>query len=104
MPVMEVTKENFEQEVLQAEKPVLVDFYADWCTTCKTMAPLIEEIAAGESKIKIVKLNIAGAMAVARKYGVMGIPAFVVFQDGQAVKKAAGEKSKDDILELIRTV
>lgn len=104
MPVMEVTKENFEQEVLQSEKPVLVDFYADWCTTCKMMAPMIEEIAAGENEVRVVKLNIAGAMAVARKYGVMGIPAFVVFQGGKAVKKAAGEKSKDDILELIRTV
>lgn len=102
MQVMQITKENFEQEVLQSDKTVLVDFYADWCTTCKAMAPMIEEIASEETKIKVVKLNVAGEMAIARKYGVMGIPAFVVFQDGQAVKKAAGEKSKDDILRLIR--
>ena len=103
MLVIEVTKENFEQEVLQSVKPVLVDFYADWCTTCKMMAPLIEEIAAQENEIKVVKMNIANEMAAARRYGVMGIPAFVVFRHGEAVKKAAGEKTKSDILELIRT-
>lgn len=104
MSVIEITKENFEQEVLQSDKPVMMDFYADWCTTCKMMAPMIEEIAEEEKDIKVGKMNIANAMAVARKYGVMSIPAFVIFKDGEAVKKASGEKSKNDMLDFIRTV
>lgn len=104
MSVIEITKENFEQEVLQSDKPVMMDFYADWCTTCKMMAPMIEEIAEEKKDIKVGKMNIANAMAVARKYGVMSIPAFVIFKDGEAVKKASGEKSKNDMLDFIRTV
>lgn len=104
MSVTKVTKDNFEQEVLQSEKTVLVDFYAEWCGTCKMMASILEEIAEEVETVKIVKLNIAEDMVIARKYGVMGIPAYVVIKDGEVVKKASGEKSKSDMMDMIQMV
>lgn len=104
MPVIEVTKDTFDQEVLQSEKPVLVDFYAEWCSTCKMMASVMEEISEEIETVKVVKLNIASNMALARKYGVMSIPAYVVVKDGEIVKKASGEKTKSDMLDMIQAV
>ncbi len=101
MSLIELTKENFEQEVLQSDEPVLVDFYGERCNICKMMAPVIEEIAAENENIKAAKLNISKAMPIARKFGVMSVPAFVVFKDGEAVARLTGEQSKSDILEMI---
>ena len=82
MAVLTITAQNFEQEVLQSDKPVLIDFYADWCGPCKMMAPVIEEIAGEVNDVKVGKLNIDNEMEIAQKYGVMSIPTLIVFQDG----------------------
>lgn len=97
------TTANFEAEVLKSEKPVLVDFYADWCGPCRMMAPAVEELAeemAGEAVIG--KLNVDDNGEIAMQYGVMSIPTLIVFKNGQAVKKAIGVQSKEVIEEMLR--
>mgnify|MGYP002581562314 FL=1 len=77
MAVVKLTAENFEQEVLKSDKPVLVDFYADWCGPCKMMAPVIEQISNEETEIKVGKINIDENIEIAQKYKVMSIPMFI---------------------------
>ena len=82
------TSANFEEEVLNSEIPVLVDFYADWCGPCKMMAPIVESLAESfDGKVKVGKLNIDEEMDIAQKYRVMSIPTFIVFKGGQALEK-----------------
>lgn len=94
MTVVKLTTENFEQEVLKAEQTVLVDFYADWCGPCQMMGPVVEEIAGEVSNAKVCKINIDEQMAIAQKYGVMTIPTFAVFKNGELVKKEIGALPK----------
>ena len=77
-----LTKENFEQEVLKADKPVLVDFWAEWCGPCQMMLPVIEELAKEQTEIKVCKVNVDEQMELARQYRVMSIPTFLVFKNG----------------------
>jgi len=100
MSVMQVTKENFEQEVLQSEVPVLVDFYADWCGPCKMMAPVIDEIAAEKTDVKFCKLNVDEEMQIAQQYRVMSVPTFIVFKDGSVSKRDLGAINKNKVLAL----
>ncbi len=89
------TSGNFENEVYESQLPVLVDFYADWCGPCKAMGPVIEALAEEyEGKAKIGKLNVDNNSDIALKYGVMSIPTFIVFKDGQAVNKMIGMQDK----------
>lgn len=101
MSVIKLTTENFEQEVLKSEKPVLVDFYADWCVPCKMMAPVIDEIAEERSDIKVGKLNIDEQMEIAHKYHVMSIPTFIVFKNGEAAGRDMGAKPKSEVIGLL---
>ncbi|MCL2866093.1 MAG: thioredoxin [Lachnospiraceae bacterium] len=96
-----ITKENFEQEVLQSKVPVMVDFYADWCGPCKMMAPVFEEIEREMPDVKFCKLNIDEQMELARKYKVMTIPTFIAFQEGVELKRAVGAVGKSDIVGLL---
>jgi len=93
------TDATFSTDVLQSEKPVLVDFWAEWCGPCKMVAPVLEEIA-GENteKLSVVKLNIDENPGVARDYQIMSIPTMAVFQDGKIVKSIVGAKPKAAIL------
>lgn len=100
MAVIKLTAQNFEQEVMQSDKPVLVDFYADWCGPCKTMLPIVEEISEEKDDAKICKLNIDEEMEIAQKYGVMSIPTFMVFKDGKMAKKDMGAKEKTEVLSM----
>ncbi|MBA4697909.1 MAG: thioredoxin [Ruminococcus sp.] len=100
MSVIKLTAQNFEQEVMQSDKPVLVDFYADWCGPCKTMSPIVEEISKEKTDAKVCKLNIDEEMEIAQKYGVMSIPTFIVFKDGQVSKKDMGAKPKNAVLSM----
>jgi len=100
MSVIKLTAQNFEQEVMQSDKPVLVDFYADWCGPCKTMSPIVEEISKEKTDAKVCKLNIDEEMEIAQKYGVMSIPTFIVFKDGQVTKKDMGAKPKNAVLSM----
>ena len=102
MAVIKLTTENFEQEVLKSEKTVLVDFYADWCGPCKMMSPVIDEIAEERKDIKVGKLNVDEEMEIAQKFGVMSIPTFIVFKNGEAAAKDMGANPKAAVLEMLK--
>jgi thioredoxin 1 len=102
MAVMKLNAENFEKEVLQETKPVLVDFYADWCGPCQMMAPIVEEISNEQSGAKVCKLNIDEEMELAQQYDVMSIPTFLVFKNGEVVNRDMGAKAKSAILEMLQ--
>ncbi|MCB8902534.1 thioredoxin [Streptomyces sp. CB02980] len=93
-----VTDASFEEDVLKSNKPVLVDFWAEWCGPCRQIAPSLEAIAAEHGEIEIVKLNIDQNPATAAKYGVMSIPTLNVYQGGEVVKTIVGAKPKAAIL------
>lgn len=101
MAVIHITKENFEEEVLNSEKPVLLDFYADWCGPCRMMAPVVHEIAEENDHIKVGKINVDMQMELATRFQVTSIPLLVVMQDGKVVAQALGARPKDAILKLL---
>ena len=93
------TAENFEQEVLKSDKPVLVDFWATWCGPCRRQAPIIEELA--EEGYAVGKLDVDQEMELAQKYQVMSIPTLMVMKNGKIVNHSAGAKSKSQILAML---
>ncbi len=99
------TDENFNQEALSSNIPVLVDFYADWCGPCKMLAPVIEALATEyEGKIKIGKLNVDDAPNTAQNYGVMSIPTLLYIKNGEVVNKSVGVVSKATIEEILNNL
>lgn len=98
--VVSVTKTNFEQEVLQAEGTVLVDFWASWCAPCRMLAPVVEKVAEDHTEIKVCKINVDEESELAVKYKVMSIPTLVVFRQGEPVNKSVGVVSKEEIESL----
>ncbi len=97
------TTANFEAEVLKADKPVLVDFYADWCGPCKMMAPVVEQLAGELDGVAYVgKLNVDENEEIAMKYSVMTIPTLMVFKDGNIVNKVIGVQPKDVIAKMVK--
>ena len=96
-----VTKESFKQEVLESKIPVLVDFYADWCGPCRMLAPVIDEISAERSDIKVCKINVDNDSELAAAYGVMSIPSLFVFKNGEVSNHALGALPKNQILDLL---
>ena len=102
MEIMKVTSANFEEEVLNSEKTVLIDFYADWCGPCKAYSPIVESVASENEDIKVVKINVDEAQDVAIKYQVMSIPTTVVIKNGQEVNRAVGMMSKSDLVEMVK--
>ena len=100
--ILEVTSKNFEQEVLKSEKPVLIDFYATWCGPCKMLSPIVEEVAAENEDIKVVKIDIDKEQNIAVQYEIMSIPTLVVIKDGKEVNRSVGVIGKSDILQLVK--
>ncbi len=98
------TQENFEQEVLNSDVPVLVDFYADWCGPCQMLAPIIEDISDSDIGVKVGKVNVDEQMPLALKYGARSIPLLILFKNGKPAAKTLGYQEKNEILKMIEEV
>ncbi|HOS18224.1 MAG TPA: thioredoxin [Clostridia bacterium] len=101
MSVITITKENFNKEVLESAKPVLLDFWASWCGPCRMVSPIIDEIAAESPDIKVGKINVDEQNELAANFNVMSIPTLVVIRDGKVVNKAVGVRPKQQILSML---
>ena len=101
MSVIEVTKDNFETEVLKSDKKVLADFNADWCGPCKMLRPIIDEIAEEKDNVKIVSINIDNEEELAEKYNVSSIPCLVLFENGEESRRSIGFIPKEEIENII---
>lgn len=98
---LKLSSENFKEEVLNSEKPVLVDFYADWCGPCNAMVPVIEELAKElEGKAKVGKINVDENSDIAVEYNVMSIPTLIIFKNGKEEKRLVGLRDKEELLSL----
>ena len=99
----EISEQNFDTEVLQSDKPVLVDFHAPWCAPCVQQAPVLEEWAAGKADIvSVAKVNVDNAPAIASRFGVMSIPTIIVFKNGKECARAVGLRGPGDLDKLIQ--
>lgn len=101
MAVVTVTKDNFQEEVVNCEKKVLVDFWASWCGPCRRVSPVIEEIAGERDDIKVCKINVDEQAELANQFQVMSIPTLMVMQNGEVVNQAVGALPKSQILALL---
>lgn len=100
--VMELTAENFEEQVLKSTKPFLVDFWAAWCGPCRAVSPIVEEIAAEKAAdILVGKLNVDEQKEIAQQYRVMSIPTLILFKDGEAAAVSIGAASKEELLKRL---
>lgn len=97
-----LTKENFEQEVLHSDVPVLVDFWASWCGPCRMMAPIVDQIAEECTDVKVGKINVDEQPELAGQFRVMSIPTFIVFKNGAPATVEVGMRSKDDVIKMFR--
>ena len=101
MPAMNINKNNFQNEVMNADKPVLLDFWASWCAPCRMVVPIIEEIANEREDIKVGKINVDEQPELASKFSIMSIPTLVVMKNGKIVQQVSGARSKNAILEML---
>lgn len=104
MAVINITKENFAQEVLHSEKPVLLDFWASWCGPCRMLSPIVDEVAEERTDVKVGKVNVDEQMELAMRFQVSSIPMLVVFKDGKAVAKSVGYRPKSEIAAMVEGV
>ena len=101
MSVLSVTSEAFEKEVINSDKPVLVDFYADWCGPCRMMSSVIDEISDERSDIKVCKINIDEQRGLAERFSVQSIPTIMIFKNGSVTRCEVGARPKRAVLEML---
>lgn len=101
MSAMHITKNNFEAEVLNSDKPVLLDFWASWCGPCRMVGPIIDEIAEENPDIKVGKVNVDEEPELASRFSVMSVPSLFVLKDGKIINRAVGASPKQQILKLL---
>jgi thioredoxin 1 len=101
MKVIDITKDNFETEVMQSDKPVLIEFWAVWCGPCRMLAPIIDEIAEEMPDVKVCKLNVDDEPKLASQYEIMSIPTISVIKEGKVTAQAVGVRPKEAIIELL---
>ena len=101
MSVMHINQNNFQEEVMSSEKPVLLDFWAGWCGPCRMVSPIVDEIAEERSDVKVCKVNIDEQGELAAAFGVMSIPTLIVMKDDKIVNQAAGARPKGQILAML---
>lgn len=101
MEIIKLTADNFEEEVLKADKTVLVDFFATWCGPCKMLSPIVDELASERDDIKVCKVDIDEDVSLALNYKVMSVPTLVVFKNGEVANKSVGLVSKEEIEALL---
>lgn len=102
MSVITVTKENFQSEVLESDKTVLIDFWAEWCGPCRMLSPVVDEIANEKPDVKVCKVNVDNEPELATQFGVMSIPTLVVIKDGKVQSQSVGVQPKNNILAMIK--
>ena len=101
MSVININKNNYQEEVMHSDKPVLLDFWASWCGPCRMVSPIVDEIAAERSDIKVGKINVDEQPELAAQFGVMSIPTLVVMKNGRIVNQTVGARPKAQILALL---
>ena len=101
MSALNIHKDNFDREVMESDKPVLLDFWAPWCGPCRMVVPLVEEIAGERSDIKVGKINVDEQPELAARFGVMTIPTLMVIKNGEVVNQSAGARPKNAILAML---
>ena len=102
MSVIKINKENFASEVLNSNKPVLLDFYADWCGPCRMVSPLVDEIAEENPQYVVGKINVDNEPELAQAFGVMSIPTLVVMKNGKIINQTVGARPKEQILDMLK--
>lgn len=103
MSILNITKDNFEQEVLRADRPVLLDFWAVWCNPCRMAAPILEQVAADtEGTVTVGKINIEEEPELVSQFGVTSVPTFVVLKDGKETGRAVGLQARGDLLQMVK--
>lgn len=101
MSVITVNKENFQKEVMESDRPVLIDFWASWCGPCRMVSPIVDEIADEHPEIKVCKINVDEESELAAQFGVMSIPSLFVIKEGKVTNQSVGALPKNQILELL---
>ena len=101
MSVIKINKKNFNNEVLNSDKPVLLDFYADWCGPCRMVGPIVSEIADERDDVKVGKINVDEQPELAAQFGVMSIPMLAVIKDGKLINQVVGYRPKEQILAML---
>ena len=103
MSAMHITKQNFQKEVMESEKPVLLDFWASWCGPCRMVAPVLDQIAGERTDIKVCKINVDEEQELASAFQIMSIPTLMVVKGGKVVRQSAGARPKEQILAMLQS-